>query len=190
MATRLVRAIFAPLLKKEIKACSNNRTISLIVHARKAILKIIMKRIKKKYKEEINEEQAGFVKDKGTRHQIVNIRNIMEKCKNHSIPIYLGFIDYAKVFDCVSHSQLWNIMTKMGFPMHIIDLIKKLYGNQETTVRTNCGDTEWFKIGRGVRQGCIMSPNLYNIYAEDIMREALQNYDGSMKIGDVRYSNL
>ena len=81
-------------------------------------------------------------------------------------------------------------MTQMGFPMHMIDPIKKLYENQETTVRTNCGDTDWFEIGRGVRQGCITSPNLYNIYAEDIMREVLQNYEGGVKIGGVRYSNL
>ena len=73
-------------------------------------------------------------------------------------------------------------MTKIAFLTHIIDLIKKLYENQETTVGTNCGDTEWFKIGRGARQGCIMSPTLYNISAEDIMREVLQNYDGGVKI--------
>ena len=81
-------------------------------------------------------------------------------------------------------------MTYMGFPMHIIDLIKKLYENQETTVRTTCGDTGWFKIGRGAPKGCIMSPTLYNIYAENIMREVLQNYDGGVKTGDLRYSNL
>ena len=74
----------------------------------------------------------------------------MEKCRNHNIPIYLCFIDYAKAFDCVSHAQIWKIMTKMGFLMHIIDLIKKLYENQETTIRTNCGDTDWFKTGRGL----------------------------------------
>ena len=126
----------------------------------------------------------------------MNVRNIMEKCKNHNIPICLCFIDYAKAFDqgapfdCVSHAQLWKIMIQMGFPMHIINLIKKLYENQETTVRTNCGDTDWFRIGRGIRQGCIMSSNLYNIYAEDIMREVLQNYERGVKIGGVRYSNL
>ena len=93
------RAIFVPLPKKGDKnECANNRTISLIVHASKVILKIIIKRIKKRYREEISEEQAGFVEDKGTRDQIVNIRNIMEKCKNHNIPIYLCFIDYAKAF--------------------------------------------------------------------------------------------
>ena len=83
------RAIFVPLPKKgDKKECANNRTISLIVHASKVILKIIIKRIKKRYREEISEEQAGFVEDKGTRDRIVNIRNIMEKCKNQNIPIF------------------------------------------------------------------------------------------------------
>ena len=136
------RPIFVPLPKNgDKKECSNNRTISLIVHASKIILKIIINRIIKK--------QAGFVEDKGTRDQIVNIRNIMEKWKNHDIPINLCFIDYAKAFDCVSHAQLRNIITKMAFPRHIIDLIKKLYENQETTGRTACGNTECFKIRRG-----------------------------------------
>ena len=79
----------------------------------------------------------------------MNIRNTMEKCKSHNIPIYLCLIDYVMAFDCVSHAQLWNVATKLGFPIHIIDLIKKLYENQETTVRTTCGDTEWVKIERG-----------------------------------------
>ena len=114
----------------EIKECSNNRTISLIVHASKVILKIIIKRSKKKYREEISEEQASFVKDKGTRDQIMNIRSIMEKCKNHNVPIYLCFIGHAKALDCVSHAQIRRIMTKMGFPVHITDLVKKLCESQ------------------------------------------------------------
>ena len=104
--------------------------------------------------------------------------------------MYICFIDYAKAFDCVSNAQLWKILTKIGFPVHIIDLIRKLYENQETTVRTNCGDTDCSKTERGVRHGCIMSPNLYNVYAEDIMREVSQNYEGGVKIDGVRYSNL
>ena len=77
---------------------------------------MIRKRIKQKYREEIREEQAGFVEDKGTRNQIISIRNIMEECKNYNIRIYVCFIDYAKTFDCVSHAQLWNIIIKMNVP--------------------------------------------------------------------------
>ena len=100
------------------------------------------------------------------------------------------FIDYSKAFDCVSHSKLWTILTQMGFPEHLINLMSKLYIDQESAVRTSCGPSDWFKIGRGVRQGCILSPTLYNLYAENIMREALEDHDWGIKIGGVRRSNL
>ena len=116
------------------------------------------------------EEQAGFVEGKGTREQIVNIRIIIEKCRDQNKPLYMCFIDYAKEFDCVSHRKLWETMEQMGFPVHIIQLIVNLYKEQESVVRTSNGDTEWFKIERGVRQGCVISPGLYNIYSEHIMR--------------------
>ena len=159
------RAVFIPLPKKgDLKECANHRTISLICHASKILLKVISRRMKIKLQAEISDEQAGFREGRGTREQIVNIRNIIEKCREHRHPLYLCFIDYSKAFDCVSHSQLWNTMAKMGFPSHIIELIKNLYHDQEATVRTSNGNTEWFGIGRGVRQGCILSPNLLNIY--------------------------
>jgi len=185
------RAVFLPIYKKgSKKECSNYRTISLISHASKILLRIIVNRIKHKYTDEISDEQAGFVEGRGTREHIVNVRQIMEKCKGHNIPLYMCFIDYSKAFDCVSHGQLWNIMKTMGFPLHIISLISKLYENQESAVRTYNGNTEWFKIGRGVRQGCILSPCLYNLYAEDIMRVALEEKDWGVKIGGVKRSNL
>ena len=121
MATGLVRGHLCSSSKTgDKKKCSNNRTISLIVHASRVILKTITQRYKKNYRKEISEEQAGFVKDKGTRDQFVNIQNLMKKWKNHNIPIYLCFIDYAKTFDCVGHAQLWTIRTKMGFPMRML----------------------------------------------------------------------
>ena len=115
---------------------------------------------------------------------IVNVRQIMEKCSGHNIPLYMRFIDYSKAFDCVSHGQLWNIMRTMGFPEHLISLICKLYGNHESAVRTGAGITEWFKVGRGVRQGCNLSPSLYNLYAEDIMRTALEEKVWGVKVGN------
>ena len=185
------RAVFLPIYKKGSKEeCNNHRTISLIVHASKILLKIIVNRIKIKYSTEISEEQAGFVEGRGTREHVVNVRQVMEKCRGHNIPLYMCFIDYSKAFDCVSHGQLWNIMRTMGFPEHLISLICKLYGNQESSVRTGAGITEWFKFGRGVRQGCILSPSLYNLYAEDIMRTALEKKVWGVKVGGVRRSNL
>ena len=182
-----------PIYKKgNVKECSNYRTINLMVHASKVLLKIIVSRIQLKYLSEINEEQSGFVKGKGTREQMVNIRIIMEKCKEYNIPLYMCFIDYAKAFDCVNHQQLllWQGMQKMGFPVHVIELLEHLYKNQEAAVKTSCGTSEWFSIERGVRQGCIVSPSLFNIYSENIMREATENTSAGITISGRKINNL
>ena len=106
------------------------------------------------------------------------------------MPLYMCFIDYAKAFDCVSHRKLWETMEQMGFPVHIIQLIANLYKEQESVVRTSNGDTEWFKIERGVRQGCVISPGLYNIYSEHIMRCVLEEHHDGITIGGRRQNNL
>ena len=107
--------------------------------------------MEQKCKELIAEEQAGFVRGRGTREQIVNLRIIIEKLKECNVPLYMCFVDYAEAFDCVSHSQPWNTMTEMGFPKHLVALMAKLYEYQQSSVRTSAGDTEWFSIERGVR---------------------------------------
>ena len=161
-----------PLPKKgNLKNCENYRTISLISHPSKIMLKIILKRIQKKISEEINIAQAGFQQGRGTRDHIFNMRNIIEKCREYNTDLYCCFIDYSKAFDCVQHEALWKIMIDMGFPIHIIKLIKNLYNEQSATVRINGETSEWFKAEQGVRQGCIISPYLFNIYAENIMRQ-------------------
>uniref|UniRef100_A0A670KDQ3 ribonuclease H n=1 Tax=Podarcis muralis TaxID=64176 RepID=A0A670KDQ3_PODMU len=96
----------------------------------------------------------------------------MEKAREFQKDIYFCFIDYAKAFDCVDHSKLWQVLKEMGVPDHLICLLRNLYVGQEATVRTGYGTTDWFKIGKGVRQGCILSPCLFNLYAEFIMRKA------------------
>jgi len=185
------KAVFVPLPKKgNLKECSNYRTISLISHASKIMLKIIINRIKIKLDEEISVTQAGFREGRGTRDQIVNIRNVIEKCKDHKLPLYLCFIDYSKAFDCVSHNEMWEVMQRMGFPKHIIDLVCKLYQHQVSAVRTSGGNTDWFNIGRGLRQGCILSPSLFNMYSEEIMREALEGFEGGISFGGMKISNL
>ena len=142
------------------------------------------------YDREMAEEQAGFVGGKGTREQIVNIRIIIEKCRDQNIPLYMCFIDYAKAFDCVSHRKLWDTMEQMEFPVHIIQLVANLYNEQESVVRTTNGDTDWFKIERGVKQGCVISPGLYNIYSEHIMRCVLEKHHDGITIGGTRETNL
>ena len=119
---------------------------------------------------ELPDVQAGFRKGRGTRDQIANICWIIEKTRESQKNIYFCFTDYAKAFDCMDHNKLWKILKEMGIPDHLICLLRNLYAGQEATVRTGHGTTDWFQIRKGVRQGCILSPCLFNLYAEYIMR--------------------
>ena len=109
---------------------------------------------------------------RGTRDQIANIRWIIKKAREFQENIYFCFIDYDKAFDCVAHNKLWKILKEMGIPDHLTCLLRNLYAGQEATIRTGHGITDWFKTGEGVCQGCILSPCLFNLYAEYIMRNA------------------
>ena len=120
---------------------------------------------------EIPDVQAGFKKGRGTRDPIANIRWITEKARKFQKNTYFFFIDYAKAFDCMDHNKLWEILKQMGIPDHLTCLLRNLYVGQEATVETGCGIT-WFQIGKGVCGGCILSPYLFNFYAEYIMQNA------------------
>ena len=139
--------------------------------------------------------QAGFRKGRGTRDQIVNILWIMEKSREFQKKIYFCFTDYAKAFDCVDHNILRKILKQMGIPDHLTYLLRNLYAGQEATVRTGHGTTDWFLIGKGVHQGCILSPCLFNLYAEYIMRNTgLDEAQARIKtarrnINNLRYSD-
>ena len=102
--------------------------------------------------------------------QIANICWIIKKAREFQKNIYFCFIDYSKAFDCVDHNKLWKILKEMRIPDHLTCLLRNLYAGQEATVRTEHG-TDWFQIGKGVHQGCILSPCLFNLYAEHIMRK-------------------
>ena len=115
---------------------------------------------------ELPDVQAGFLKGRGTRDQIANICWLIEKAREFQKNIYFCFIDYARAFDCVDHNKLWKILKEMGIPDHLTCLLRNLYAGQEAPVRTGCGTTDWFQIGKGVHQGCILSPCLFNLYAE------------------------
>ena len=116
--------------------------------------------------------QASFRKGRVTRDQIANIHWIFEKAREFQKNIYFCFIDYANAFDCMDHNKRWKILKEMEIPDHLICLLINLYAGQEETVRTGHGTTDWFKIGKRVCQGCILSPPLFNIYAEYIMQNA------------------
>ena len=147
-------------------------TIALISHASKTMLKILQARLQQYMNHELPDVQAGFRKGRGTRDQIANIRWIMEESREFQKNIYFCFVDYAKAFVCVDHNKLWKILKKMGIPEHLTCLLRDLYADQEATVRTGHGTTDCLQIGKGVCQGCISSPCLFNLYAEYIMRNA------------------
>ena len=136
------------------------------------MLKILQVRLQQYVNRELPDVQAGFRKDRGTRDQMANIRWIIKKAREYQKNIYFSFIDYAKAFDCVDHNKLWKILKEMGIPDHLTCLLRNLCGGQEATVRTGHGTTDWFQIAKGVRQGCILLPCLFNLYAEYIMRNA------------------
>uniref|UniRef100_A0A8B9YC51 Reverse transcriptase domain-containing protein n=1 Tax=Bos mutus grunniens TaxID=30521 RepID=A0A8B9YC51_BOSMU len=147
------------------------------------MLKILQARLQQYVNRELPDIQAGFRKGRGTRDQIANIRWIMEKAREFQKNICFFFIDYTKAFDCVDHNKLWKILKEMGIPDHLICLLRNLYAGQEATVRTGHGMTDWFQIGKGVRQGYILSPCLFNLYAEYIMRTAgLEEAQAGIKI--------
>ena len=112
---------------------------------------------------ELPDVQARFRKGKGTKDQIANIHWIIKKAREFHKNIYFCFIDYAKAFDCVDQNKLWKILKERGIPDHLICLLRNLYAGQEATVRTGHGTTDWFQIGKGVHQGCILSPCLFNL---------------------------
>ena len=155
------------------KEYSNYRTIAFISHTSKVMLKILEVRLQQYVNCELPDVQAGFRKGRGTRHQIANIHWIMEKAREFQKNIYFCFIDYAKAFHCVDHNKLWKMLKQMGIPDHLICLLRNLYAGQEATVRTGHGITDWFQIGKGVRQGCILSLCLFNLCMQSTSWETL-----------------
>ena len=138
-------------------------------HVGKVKLEILQVRLQRYVNQELPAVQAGFRKGRRTRDQIANILWIMEKAKEFQKNIYFCFIDYAKAFDCVDLKKLWKILKDMGIPDHLTCLLRNLYAGQEETIRTRHETTDWFQIGKGVCQGCILSPCLFNFFSEYIM---------------------
>ena len=154
------------------------------------MLRILQARLQQYMNRELPDVQAGFRKDRGTRDQITDILWIMEKGREFQKNIYFCFIDYAKAFDCVNHKKLWKILKEMRRPDLFICLLRNLNAGQEATVRTIYGTMNCFKIGKGVCQGCILSPCLFNLYAEYIIQNArLDEAQARIKIAERNINN-
>ena len=155
------------------------------------MLKIHQARLQQYMNCELPDVQTGFRKGRGTRYQIANIHWIIKKAREFKKNIYFCFIEYAKAFDCVDHNKLLKIRKEMGIPDHITCLLRNLYAGQEATARTEHGTTDWFQIGKGVRQGYILSPCLFNLYAECIMQNArLDEAQARIRIARRNINNL
>ena len=160
-------------------------------HIGKVMVKILQANLQQYVNQELPNVLAGFRKGRGTRDQIANICWIIEKARDFQENIYFCFIGYAKAFDCMDHKKLWKILKEMGIPDHLTCLLRNLYVGQEATVRTGHGTTDWFRVGKGVRQGCILSPCLFNFYAEYIMRNAgLEEAQAGIKIAGRNINTL
>ena len=166
--------------------------MALISHSNKVMLKILQARLQQYVHCELPDVKAGFRKGRRTRDQTGNIHWIIEKAWDFQKIIYFCFIDYAKAFDCVDHYKLGKILQGMGLPDYLTCLLRNLYSGQEATVRTGHGTTtDWFQIGKGVRQGCILSPCLFNLYAEYFMKNTgLKEAQAGIKIAGRNINNL
>ena len=162
--------------KGNLQQCQNYRTISLISHPSKVMLKIILNRLKPPAEKIIAEEQAGFRAGRSTTEQIFNLRILCEKYLQHQQDLYHVFIDFKKAFERVWHAALWATMKKYNISTNLIQVIKNLYNKATSKVLFNSSIGDWFRTTVEVRQGCLLSPTLFNIFLERIMTDALEDF--------------
>ena len=154
------------------------------------MLKVILNRLKPQAEEIIAEEQAGFRAGRSTTEQIFNLRILCEKYLQHQQNLYHVFIDFKKAFDRVWHAALWATMRKYNISANLVRTIEQLYDKATSAVQMNGSIGEWFRTTVGVRQGCLLSPTLFNIFLEPIMSDALEEHDGKVSIGGRNITNL
>jgi len=189
------RLVFVPLQKKENALdCEDHRTISLICHASKIMLKVLTKRIEGRAKEFLSKGQFGFRSGVGTRDAIGVMRMLYERNLEHGNDLYVCYVDFEKAFDRVKWDKMMQVLRELKVDWKDRRLIRDLYMRQMAVVRLECGDTEPGVIGRGVRQGCPLSPLLFSIYAESMMREAIDSIEEGVLVGgrllkDVRFAD-
>ena len=176
--------------KGNLQLCYNYRTISLIRHSSKVMLKVILNRLKPQAEEIIAEEHAGFKAGRSTTEQIFNLRILCEKYLQHQQNLYHVFLDFKKAFDRVWHAALWATMRKYNISANLVRTIEQLFDKATSAVQMNDSIGEWFRTTVGGRQGCLLSPTLFNIFLEQIMSDALEEHDGKVSIGGRNITNL
>jgi hypothetical protein len=184
------KSIMIPIPKKQnSQECSNFRTLSIISHASKVLLAIILKRIQEKVERYVGDDQYGFRANRGTKDAIMELNIIAQKRIKDHLPMYVGFVDFEKAFDRVNHTKLLECLKKIGIDGKDLTIIKNIYKDQSAAFRINNELTDWFKIKRGVRQGCICSPSFFNIYSEELITEALEDIKG-ISINGINYNRI
>ena len=185
------KSLIIPLPKKgNLRQCQNHRTISLISHPSKVMLKVILQRLTGQAEDILAEEQAGFRAGRSTMEQVFNCRVLIEKHIEHQKELYHNFIDFKKAFDRVWHEGLWQVLRDFSIEEGLVQMIQTLYHNASSAVLLNSQVGEFFRTTVGVRQGCLLSPVLFNLYLENIMREALEGHQTSISIGGRPLCNL
>ena len=178
------QALIIIFLKKgNLQHCQNYNSISLISHSSKVMLEAILNRLKLQAREIIAEEQAGFRAGRSTIEQIFNLRILCEKYLQHQQNPYHVFIDFKQAFDRVWHAALWVSMRKYNTWANLVRTIEQLHDKATSAVQMNGSIGEWFRTTVGVRQGCLLSPTLFNIFLERTMSDALEEHDGKVTIG-------
>jgi len=185
----MLKSEFIALPKKPgATECENHRTISLMSHLTKLLLRILTNRMKKRIHFEIAEEQYGFMPDKGTRNAVFVLKNLAQRSIEMQKDLYLVFIDYKKAFDRVKHTHLLEMLDNIGIDDKELRLVQNLYFDQLAAIRVNEVTSKWTPIKKGVRQGCVMSPDLFSLYSEIILR-AIEDVPG-VRIGGKNLNNL
>lgn len=188
---RWLASTFITLPKKSnAKSCEDFRTISLMCHVLKIFLKIIHARIYKKCEENNGETQFGFRNGLGTREALFAIQVLIQRCRDVNCDVYVCFLDYTKAFDRCQHEKLLDLLTDIGLDGKDIRIIANLYWGQKATVRVDNRQTEYIDIKRGVRQGCILSPLLFNLYSNSVFKEALENTNRGIRVNGEIINNI
>ena len=190
----MLKSVFIALPKKpNTLDCDQHRTISPMSHTLKLLLKIVLERCRSKIRPEIDQCQYGFMPDKGTRNAICTLRMLSERNIQHQQNIYICFIDYKKAFDRVRHKRLFKMLKDVGLDEKDQRIIYNPMHLQKGAINLPNGLTEWTEINRGVRQGCVMSPDFFNLYSEYILRRLEESNDGvtinGVCINNIRYAD-